>query len=59
MLKSYSRRSFTQNVWELTFSGLTIFPEFRYLNSKEHNDGKKSLAHKVWYIIRDVRYAKK
>jgi hypothetical protein len=28
----YSRRSFTLNVWDLTFSGLTLYPEFRYLN---------------------------
>jgi hypothetical protein len=31
---TYSRRSFTQNVQDLTCSGLTKFPEFRYLSSR-------------------------
>jgi hypothetical protein len=44
----YSRRSFTWNGWDITCSGLMIFQEFRYLNSKRAQWLKKGiLVHKI------------
>jgi hypothetical protein len=48
----YSRRSFTQNVWDLTCSRLTVFPEFRYKSKRAQLLKKDVLAYKVWYEIK-------
>jgi hypothetical protein len=40
------------NVWDLTYSRLTVFLELRCFNSKSAQSLKKEvLSHKVWYII--------
>jgi hypothetical protein len=44
----YSRGSFTGNVWGLAHSGLTVFPEFRYLSTRAQWVKKDILSCKVW-----------